>query len=146
MYWILPCLLFIGSLAGAAIGMAAGQDLSTGAQIVRHGTRSGAMPCTICHGSRLRGRAAMGAPSLAGAPRAQTLSALAAIAAGTIGTNETMRHEARVLTMQQRKVVADYLRSLTKQRYPPRRKSVLCKRHWSRSRPARLPRRSILTR
>src|SRR5487761_1783888 len=115
MYWILPCLLFIGSLAGAAIGMAAAQDLSTGAQIVRHGTRSGAMPCTICHGSRLRGRAAMGAPSLAGAPRAQTLSALAAIAAGTIGTNETMRHEARVLTMQQRKVVADYLRSLTKQ-------------------------------
>ena len=105
--------LALSSIAAAMIGAA--QASQSGADIVRHGTASGAMPCTICHGSQLQGIPAMGTPALAGALPAQTLAALAAIAAGRIGTNLAMRNEARVLTVGQRKAAADYLRSLAKQ-------------------------------
>jgi cytochrome c553 len=101
-------------IAASMIHTARGQDAKLGAEIAQHGTASGAIPCTICHGSSMQGNAAMGAPALAGASQAQTLSALAAIAAGTIGTNTAMQHEARLLTPSERKAVADYLRSLTK--------------------------------
>ncbi|MGH6676254.1 MAG: hypothetical protein ACRECE_08545, partial [Xanthobacteraceae bacterium] len=70
----LSAICFAALTIGAAQGQgASGQDQSAGAEIVRHGTASGAMPCTICHGSQLAGNAAMGAPTLAGAPQAQTL-------------------------------------------------------------------------
>ena len=78
------------------------------------GQNLGVAPCTICHGTQLQGNAAIHAPALAGAPQTQTLSALLAIAAGRIGTNPAMRHEARSLTPAQRIAVANYLRGLTK--------------------------------
>jgi cytochrome c553 len=114
MYRFRPAGFALFSIAAAMIGAAHGQDAQLGAEIVRHGTASGAIPCTICHGSSMQGNAAMGAPALAGASQAQTLSALAAIAAGAIGANNAMQHEAHLLTPSERKAVADYLRSLTK--------------------------------
>jgi cytochrome c553 len=62
----------------------------------------------------MHGNTAIHAPALAGAPQTQTLSALLATAAGRIGTNPAMHHEARSLTPEQRIAVADYLRGLTK--------------------------------
>ncbi|MGH7049872.1 MAG: c-type cytochrome [Acetobacteraceae bacterium] len=84
-------------------------ELSTGAEIVQHGTPSGALPCTTCHGSHLQGNASIGAPPLAGMPQNATLAALGAIAAGKMGTNTAMRNTARALSPEQRKAVAAIL-------------------------------------
>lgn len=114
MHNVLAAVSSVISIVVLTIGGAAAQDRSAGAQIVHRGVTPGVVACVICHGMRLQGNAAIGAPALAGAPQAQTLSALAAIAAGRIGTNNVMRDEAHSLTPAQRKAIADYLRSLTK--------------------------------
>jgi cytochrome c553 len=83
-----------------------------GADIALHGTDHGALPCTACHGMDFQGNPAIGAPALAGKPAAMTLGALAAIAAGKLGTNTVMRNVAIALTPAERAAVASYLANL----------------------------------
>lgn len=84
-------------------------QVSTGAEIMQHGTSSGAKPCMACHGTHLQGDAAFGAPPLAGMPARKTLAALRAIAAGKTGDNAAMRNTARSLSPTQRQAVAAFL-------------------------------------
>ncbi len=114
-YQVLAPALSVIVIAAITLGTAAASgDLSTGKAIVRDGTTSGVVPCMACHGLRLQGNAAIGAPALAGAPQDQTLTAFDAIADNKIGDNYVMRTDARSLSPWQRKAVADYLRSLRK--------------------------------
>lgn len=96
--------------AGAAAAPAG--DAAHGRQIVTQGTKSGALPCMVCHGAGLAGNAAIGAPPIAGLPPEATLAALAAIASGQRGQNYVMRNIARSLTAGQRADIAAYLATL----------------------------------
>ena len=90
----------------------AGQMLQLGADIVRHGTKAGALRCMACHGATLEGNAAIGAPRLAGLPVTTTYAALGRIAAGHLGKNYVMRDVAKALTNRQKFATATYLASL----------------------------------
>jgi cytochrome c553 len=106
-------LLAAVALLASAVSAAATAGES-GADIAHHGTSTGVIPCMACHGERLEGRAAIGAPALAGLSKRQTLAALKAIAAGKQGDNFVMRREARLLTLAQRRKVAAFLAGLPK--------------------------------
>jgi cytochrome c553 len=95
----------------AAVTPAAAQ-MAAGARIVAHGTPNGVVPCRACHGPRLQGNVAIGAPALAGLPAPVTLAALKAVAVGREGNNFIMRNIARLLTPPEREAVAAYLAGL----------------------------------
>ncbi len=103
--------LFVLGVAGSP-RLDAGQIPQLGADIVRHGTKAGALPCMACHGATLEGNAAIGAPRLAGLPNATTYAALDRIAAGHLGKNYVMRDVAKALTKRQKSAIATYLASL----------------------------------
>lgn len=102
--------------AAVLLAMAASASAATrgesGAEIVHHGTRAGVIPCMACHGQRLEGKPAIGAPALAGLPESRTLAALKAIAAGKPGDNFLMRRDALLLGPAQRQKVAAFLAHL----------------------------------
>ncbi|OYV33161.1 MAG: hypothetical protein B7Z81_11760 [Acidocella sp. 20-61-6] len=100
--WLLAALLLPG-VAGAAA--------PDGRQIVLHGNGSGALPCAACHGVDGGGKAAMGAPALAGLPALQIENDLAAFAKGK-GGNAIMQSIAKSLTPAQAQAVAAYFSSL----------------------------------
>ncbi len=72
---------------------------------------SGAPPCTVCHGARGEGNAALQAPRLAGVGEAYLAEQLAAFAAGT-RVNSVMSPVAKVLTAPEQAAVAAYFSRL----------------------------------
>lgn len=106
---ILPVLPVLAVLLGAA----GSSPASSGAAIVAHGAPGGIISCRVCHGMRLQGKPAIGAPALAGLPARITLPAFAAIASGQRGKNFVMQKIARTLTPPQRRALAAYLAGVT---------------------------------
>lgn len=96
----------------ALISLPLGAAAPSGAGIALHGTDHGALPCMACHGAAFQGNPSIGAPALAGQPAATTLTALAEIAAGRLGTNTVMRSIATSLTPAERAAVAGYFANL----------------------------------
>jgi cytochrome c553 len=84
---------------------------ATGAQIVAHGSPSGAPACVACHGAQLQGIAALKTPALAGRPAAYILARLEHYA-GPQGHNAQMKQVATALTPAERQAVATYLAGL----------------------------------
>lgn len=111
-------LLALAAFLGVAAPALAATGGESGAAIVRHGTRSGVIPCMACHGAHLEGNGSIGAPPLAGLPSRQILAALDAIAAGKVDNNFVMQREARLLAPGQRQAVAAYLARLAKKKHP----------------------------
>ena len=111
-------LLAAATLLGAVASALAATGGESGAAIVRHGTRSGVIPCMACHGAHLEGNGSIGAPPLAGLSSRRIVAALDAIAAGKAGDNFVMQREARLLAPGQRQAVAAYLAHLAKKKQP----------------------------
>lgn len=105
-----PALLLAACVLLAAAAPAG--DAARGRRIVSAGTNSGALPCAVCHGTKLAGNRSIGAPPIAGLPAGTIVAALGSIAAGKRGRNYVMRNIARSLTPAQRADVAAYLAGL----------------------------------
>ena len=101
----------VGGAVSPRLGV--GEMLQLGADIARHGTKAGALPCMACHGVTLEGNAAIGAPRLAGLFVATTYAVLDKIAEGHLGKNYVMRDVAKALTKRQKFTIATYLASLS---------------------------------
>jgi cytochrome c553 len=112
---LLPALAVADTAPGgpAPGGPAPGGPALDGKQIVLHGNANGALPCAACHGVNGAGKAAIGAPALAGLPAPVIEADLAGLAKGN--GSEIMASIAQALTPAEVKAVAAYFASLPKQ-------------------------------
>lgn len=100
----------LAALTLTAPHYALARDVS-GADIVAHGSPSGAPACVACHGPQLNGVAALKTPAIAGRPSAYILARLEHYA-GPQGHNAQMKQVAAALTLAERQAVAAYLAGL----------------------------------
>ena len=100
-----------GLLMAGASGVSPALADSTGAAIAVHGTTSGALPCTACHGARGEGNAANGFPRLAGLPVSYLRAQMSAFADGQ-RENPVMAPIARSLTADDTQAVSVYFADL----------------------------------
>ncbi len=99
-------LVFLLLLPGLALA-----DAPDGKSIALHGNDNGALPCAACHGVQGQGKAAIGAPKLAGLPAAAIAGYLKQFASGQ-GGNAVMQSIARALSPAETAAVAAYYAGL----------------------------------
>ena len=105
------------SLAGAAAVLLASATAQShgGREIAEHGNSAGTPPCASCHGPQFKGNPDVGSPTIAGLPASFIVQRLDHYA-GPDGHNAMMGQVAASLSPAERRQVAAYLSSLSKDR------------------------------